>query len=65
MTLAGIRKGDTLRCDVRGRQFDAVALETPRSGSVRVEPITQGITYRLVKARQVVRVTSRASNEAV
>jgi hypothetical protein len=42
-----------VQCDVKGRRFYALVTEhTPRG--LAVQPITNGITYRHVTARQVV-----------
>lgn len=51
MNLAGIRPGDLVACDVRGRTFTARVLDVD-AGSLRIDP-PSGITYHLVTARQV------------
>lgn len=60
MTITSIRPGDQLECNVRGREFTAVARGEAHNGTIQVEPLTRGITYRRVTARQVVRVLERA-----
>jgi hypothetical protein len=73
--LAGIRAGDIVECNVKGRQFYAIAvtdgdyasapiIDAARphggGGELQVDPITHGITYRRVTARQVIRHWRRA-----
>lgn len=54
MKLAGIRVGDVVEANVKGRQFYAIVERTPGDELI-VHPITHGITYRRVSARQVIR----------
>lgn len=51
MNLRGIQPGDVVRCDVRGRTFDAPVLVV--SGNEIVVDPPAGITYHRVTARQV------------
>jgi hypothetical protein len=52
MTLSGIRQGDIILCDVRGRIFHAEALGRDDQG-LHVRPLQPNITYRHVTARQI------------
>lgn len=56
MKLAGIRRGDVVECDVKGRRFYALVerAATADERQVDVRPITPGITYRRVTARQII-----------
>lgn len=53
MNLQGIRAGDLVACDVKGRVFIARVEGVPAPDGLPVEPITKGVTYRTVTARQV------------
>jgi hypothetical protein len=53
MSLAGVREGDIVECDIRGRVFHAIVLRKER-GKLGIRPITAGITYTTVTATQVV-----------
>ncbi|CAB4936397.1 unannotated protein [freshwater metagenome] len=50
--LDGIDPGDIVRVSVRGRLFHGVVRGTT-PGGLEVEPIEKGISYRQVKARDV------------
>ena len=52
MRLDGIDPGDIVRVSVRGRMFHAV-VRGAMTGGLQVDPIERGITYRQVKARDV------------
>ena len=52
MRLDGIDPGDIVRVSVRGRMFHAV-VRGAMTGGLKVDPIERGITYRQVKARDV------------
>ena len=52
MTLGAVKSGDIVLCDRMGRRFYAVVVE--RHGrELEVEPIDRRVTYRRVKAREV------------
>ena len=53
MRLDGIAPGDIVRLSVRGRMFHAVVRGTV-PGGLQIDPIERGITYRHVKARDVI-----------
>ena len=57
MTLAGVKAGDIVLCDRMGRVFYAIV----------VDPIDRRVTYRHVKAREVLGIwrKSRAQNGRV
>lgn len=52
MPLSGIRIGDVVKCDVKGRQFYAL-VEAREAGGLAVKPITHNTTYRHVTSQQV------------
>ena len=52
MRLDGIGPGDIVRVGVRGRIFHALVRGTA-PGGLQVEPLERGISYRHVKARDV------------
>jgi hypothetical protein len=64
MTLGAVRSGDIVLCDRLGREFFAIVVE--RQGrELEVDPIDRRVTYRRVKAREVLGVwrKSRAQGD--
>lgn len=63
MTLGGVRPGDIVLADRKGRRFYAVVTER-RERELAVEPIDRRVTYHFVKAREVLGIwrKSRAHN---
>ena len=55
MTLGGVNPGDIVLADRKGRRFYALVVER-RERELDVEPIDRRISYRTVKAREVVGV---------
>ena len=53
MRLNGVRVGDIVQCDVKGRRFHAEVTAVPGEGELQVRPLTPAVTYRHVSARQV------------
>jgi hypothetical protein len=53
MRLQGIRAGDLVLCDVKGRRFHAEVTTTPTGAELEVRPLLRGITYRRVTSRCV------------
>lgn len=53
MNLAGIKAGDIIKADVKGRVFHAVVAGAPDVDGLPVDPIQRGVTYRTVTAHQV------------
>jgi hypothetical protein len=66
MTLAGVKAGDIVLADRKGRRFYAIVIER-RERELAVGPIDQRVTYRRVKAREVLGIwrKSRAQNGRV
>jgi hypothetical protein len=66
MTLGAVRAGDIVLADRLGRRFYAVVVER-RGRELEVEPIDSRVTYRVVKAREVLGIwrKSRAQNGRV
>lgn len=58
MKISGVKAGDIVECDVRGRVFLAKVTRpadaNAGSPGLEVEPIHAAITYRHVGARQVI-----------
>ena len=52
MTFGGVNPGDIVLADRKGRRFYAVVTER-RERELEVEPIDRRVTYRTVKAREV------------
>ena len=52
MTLSGVKSGDIVLCDRMGRVFYAIVVER-HERELEVEPIDRRVTYRRVKAREV------------
>jgi len=53
MTLGAVRAGDIIEVDRKGRRFFAIVVER-RERELEVEPIDRRVTYRRVKAREVI-----------
>ena len=66
MTLGGVRAGDIVLADRKGRRFYAIVVER-RDRELTVEPVDRRVTYRHVKAREVIGIwrKSRAHNGRV
>jgi hypothetical protein len=63
MTLGAVRAGDIVLADRKGRRFYAIVVER-LDRQLEVEPIDRRVTYRHVKAREVIGIwrKSRAQN---
>ena len=70
MSLAGVKSGDIVMADVKGRRFYAIVIAR-RERELEVEPIDCRVTYRRVKAREVLgiwrksRTTSARNVDAI
>jgi hypothetical protein len=66
VTLAGVKPGDIVLADRKGRRFYAIVTER-RERELAVEPIDRRVTYHVVKAREVLGIwrKSRAQNGRV
>ena len=53
MTLGGVCPDDIVLADVKGRRFYAIVLAR-HDRELEVEPIDRRVTYRRVKAREVI-----------
>jgi hypothetical protein len=53
MRLQGIRAGDLVLCDVKGRRFHAEVTTSPTGAELEILPLMRGFTYRRVSARSV------------
>lgn len=62
MTLAGVKPGDVVACDVRGVRFWATVEAEPAEGQLPIRPHSRHVTYRTVKARQVIGIWSRRAH---
>jgi hypothetical protein len=63
MTLGAVKGGDIVLCDRMGRRFYAIVVE--RHGrELEVEPIDRRITYRHVKAREVIGIWHKTRRTA-
>ncbi len=58
MNLGGVRTGDVVLADRKGRRFYA-AVTAKGEGELQVEPIDRRVTYHHVKAREVVEIWHR------
>lgn len=58
MNLGGVKSGDVVLADRKGRRFYAV-VTTKGQGELQVEPIDRRVTYHHVKAREVVEIWHR------
>lgn len=66
MTLGSIKSGDIVLADRKGRRFYAIVIER-HERELEVDPIDRRVTYRRVKAREVLGIwrKSRAHNGRV
>ena len=66
MTLGAVRAGDIVLADRKGRRFYAIVVERGDRELI-VEPVDRRVTYRHVKAREVIGIwrKSRAQNGRV
>lgn len=61
MRLAPIEPGDIVEVDKKGRRFLALVLGFDRDGSVRIEPVCKGVSWRQATARELVRHWKKAA----
>jgi hypothetical protein len=54
MRLRSVHPGDVVLVNHKGRVFYARVVGHERAGVLRVEPLERNVTYRSVKAREVV-----------
>ena len=59
--LAPIQPGDVVEVDKKGRRFLAHVLGRDRDGTLRVEPVCRGVSWRRASAREVVRHWTKAA----
>ena len=70
MTLGGVKAGDIVLADRKGRRFYAIVIARGER-ELEVEPIDRRVSYRRVKAREVLgiwrrsRATSARNVEAI
>jgi len=53
MNLTGVKPGDIVRVDHKGRVFEAFVVRKAR-GELRIDPIQRGVTYTGATAREVI-----------
>jgi hypothetical protein len=64
MRLQGIRAGDLVLCDVKGRRFHAEVTATPTGAELEIRPLQRAITYRRVTSRSVLEHWRKAGRRA-
>ncbi len=64
MRLQGIRAGDLVLCDVKGRRFHAEVTTTPAAAVLEVRPLLPAVTYRRVSSRSVIEHWRKARRPA-
>ena len=64
MRLGGVNPGDIVLADVKGRRFYAIVTGR-HERALEVEPIDHRVTYRRVKAREVVGVWRKSRGTSV
>ena len=62
MRLRSVHPGDVVLANHKGRVFYARVVGHERAGVLRVEPLERNVTYRSVKAREVVDHWTHASS---
>ena len=63
MTLGVVKPGDIILADRKGRRFFAVVTER-RDRELVVEPIDRRVTYRVVRAREVIGIWHKRRHRA-
>ena len=63
MRLRAVHPGDVVLANHKGRVFYARVVGHERAGVLRVEPLERHVSYRSVKAREVVDHWAHASSE--
>jgi len=58
---APIEPGDIVEVDKKGRRFFALVLGFDRDGTVRIEPVCRGVSWRSAGARELVRHWKKAA----
>ena len=61
MTLGSVKAGDIVLAGRKGRRFFGVVTER-RERELAVDPIDQRVTYRVVKAREVIGIWHKTSS---
>jgi len=64
MRLQGIRAGDLVLCDVKGRRFHAEVTSSPSSAELEIRPLLSAVTYRRVTSRSVIEHWRKAGRRA-
>ena len=60
MRVAPIQPGDIVEVDKKGRRIHGLVLAVERDGTVRIEPLGRGVSWRSARAREIVRHWTRA-----
>ena len=64
MRIQGIRAGDLVLCDVKGRRFHAEVTTTPSGAELEIRPLLRAVTYRRVSSRSVLEHWRKAGRRA-
>lgn len=64
MRLQGIRAGDLVLCDVKGRRFHAEVTTSPSGAELEIRPLLRAVTYRRVTSRSVIEHWRKAGRRA-
>lgn len=64
MNLTGLKRGDVVAVDIRGRKFMAFVAK-PDSRPIAIDPIDSRISNRSCNARQVIGVWRRLSHSEI
>ena len=62
MTLGSVKGGDIILADRLGRRFYAIVIER-RGHELEVEPIDRRVTYRRVKARELLGLSRKSRTQ--
>jgi hypothetical protein len=63
MTLTGVKAGDIVLADRMGRVFYAIVIER-HERELEVDPIDRRVTYRRVKAREVLGIWRKSRSQS-
>ena len=64
MRLQGIRAGDLVLCDVKGRRFHAEVTTSPSGAELEIRPLQRAVTYRRITSRSVIEHWRKAGRRA-
>lgn len=65
MDTSKLTPGDHIECNVRGQHFPAIFRRLDHYGNFEIEPLSKFVTWRRVRARQIVKRVERQARLGV